>query len=487
MEGIKAFLKNLLSNKPALFWLGVLGVLFSLPNPIIALPPLIFIAFAPLFIINTGKSFWHRLFFGFLFLFVISLGVIFPLDINKLILSLPSVGLLLCAFAIADLLYAFGLASGGINPFLLAAGWVAAQYLSAHCPLTFPLPIEVALVRLPALLQSASVFGPYSGAFLIISVNAAIANLILRKKHAQIYTFVLILFVINFGYGLVVLNEKTPVTPMANLAIMQPNTTLREGLLTIRSSFFREYFDGKKIWLSREAVKKGAQIVVWPEAEGDNYILQDDKFLSRLHQEVGAEMVIGTSYIDYVRYKKFYNIAFLLKADGSTTPPYRKIGLFPFAEGAFYTPGSDYLTLPSHTLNSIGAMICLDSAYPWLARNLVRNGANILVALSTDTLFGNSIMPYFHENLIALRAIENGRFGIHVGNNGPSAAFDNKGQLLFETPYNKTAYANINVSPLTGTTIYNRLGDWFAVLCTIVTIVNMLLAFKRKLSIDGHA
>ena len=50
-------------------------------------------------------------------------------------------------------------------------------------------------------------------------------------------------------------------------------------------------------------------------------------------------------------------------------------------------------------------------------------------------------------------------------------------------PYNKTAYANVNVSPMTGTTVYNRLGDWFPAVCVVIILGNILLTFKGKLSL----
>jgi apolipoprotein N-acyltransferase len=46
-----------------------------------------------------------------------------------------------------------------------------------------------------------------------------------------------------------------------------------------------------------------------------------------------------------------------------------------------------------------------------------------------------------------LRAVENNKYGIHVGNSGPSIICDNKGRVITQIPYGKTGYASAVVYP----------------------------------------
>jgi apolipoprotein N-acyltransferase len=130
------------------------------------------------------------------------------------------------------------------------------------------------------------------------------------------------------------------------------------------------------------------------------------------------------------------------------TEPYRKNRTFPLFETQWVSRGKEYVTLPSSTpLKDVGCMICLESLCPQVARGLVRSGAKALVCISVDTSFGNSIVPYIHSASIVFRAIENNKYGIHVGNSGPSIICDNKGRIITRIPYGKTAHANAVIYP----------------------------------------
>ncbi|MFC1559669.1 nitrilase-related carbon-nitrogen hydrolase [Candidatus Margulisiibacteriota bacterium] len=193
---------------------------------------------------------------------------------------------------------------------------------------------------------------------------------------------------------------------------------------------------------------KKPKLIVWPELSG-NFILQDDAYLSYLHKQItskGAELLLGTSYIDYSHNKNIFNIAFILMENSDATEKYRKQKIFPFSETEDYSSGKKTLTLSSRSgLGRVGVMICLESLYPDVAKNLVKEGAGILCLISADTSFGNSSIPYLHSKLIALRAVENNRYAIHVGNSGPSTVADNKGRIILEIPYGEIAYGCVDV------------------------------------------
>jgi apolipoprotein N-acyltransferase len=477
--------KNHLFNDVALFIFGIFAVLVSLPNPLFSCPLGIFVALVPLFYLGRGRSFRARLFINIIFIAAVSLVIITPLDLNRMVFSVPNSLMLIASFIIAVLFYSIFLAFSGANSVLIGASWVAAGFLLSL--FSFPLPIETALVPFPILLQSANVLGASFISFLIVSSNSAIAGLLAggRDRKTIIFSVIIVLGLLtNLMYGAVSLSRQEAAPSKVNIAIIQPDVTLNDYVLIERSRLFGDYFDKRNVYLTKEAVKKGARLIIWPELAG-NFTLQNDKFLDYMRQEItsqGAETLIGTGYVDYSRDRRLYNSAFILKKDGSTTEPYRKTSLFPFIETTRYSNGDTAVPLPTGSgLGQVGVHICLESIYPSVPRKLVREGAGILALISSDALFGNSIIPYVHKNLMALRAIENDRYAVHAGNAGPSAVFDNKGRLLVEIPYNKTAYANVDVSPLTGTTIYNRLGDWFGGLCVVIAGAKIILALRTKL------
>ena len=446
-----------------LFFFGLLFSLASMPNPLIYLPLGIFAGFAPLFILNQKLSGWKRFLVNLLFSELFAMVLLIPLDATKLVYTFMETFSLIAIFAAVALAHAMIITFSAflsdkygwhLSPLFFGTSWVMLQYLisNVHFALTFP--VETALASLPIMIQSARVFGPYFAVFLIIFTNALLANAFV-KNHKNTWTISLsILFLVhsvNLGYGYFSLNSPQDHGKPVNIAIIQPNITSKDYVLKEKSKLFENIFNRKLVDLSVEALKKRPDLIVWPELSG-NYILQNDEYLEELHKSItskGAELLIGTSYIDRCDNGKKYNIAFILETDGDMTEPYRKTRIFPFSETQWLSRGKDLMTLPSSTaLKNIGAMICLESTYPSISKGLVRAGAQALILISTDASFGNSMIPYLHSAQIVFRAIENNRYAVHLGNTGPSIICDNKGRVITQIPYGKTAYANAVIYPV---------------------------------------
>jgi apolipoprotein N-acyltransferase len=341
-----------------------------------------------------------------------------------------------------------------ISPIFFGLCWIAAQYVLTITPFAFPFPIETALATFPIMIQSARVLGPYFIAFLIISTNALLANALFKKDRriwAISIAILLVLHIMNMGYGSWSLGQPSKIGEPVKIAIIQTNLSLKDFALKEQSGLFNKILNKKLIDVTKDSLKRSPQLIIWPELSGD-FILQNDDYLSYLHKSVtskGAELLIGTTYIDYCNYRNKYNIAFILKTDGDMTEPYRKNRPFPLFETQWASRGKRSMTLPSATpLKNVGCMICLESISPQIAKGLVCSGAKVLVCISVDTSFGNSMVPYIHSASMILRAVENNKYGIHVGNSGPSIICDNKGRVITQIPYGKTAYANAVVYPV---------------------------------------
>jgi apolipoprotein N-acyltransferase len=390
------------------------------------------------------------------------MALLVPLDAGKLAYIFPDTLWIVLIFLIVGFIYAlsFTLASflsdkygWNMGPIFFGTSWVLAQYLLTIVPLAFPFPIETALATFPIMIQSARILGPYSIAFLIIFTNALLANALIKKDRATWTISIAILLTIhplNICYGYWSLNSIPKFGEPVRIAIIQTNLSLRDFVLKEQSDLFKSMINKKLIDISKDSLKKSPKLIIWPELSGD-FVLQNDDYLSYLHKNItskGAELLIGTSYIDYCNKRKKYNIAFILKTNGDMTEPYRKNRTFPLFETQWASRGMEYVTLPSSTpLKNVGCMICLESLCPQIARGLARSGAKALVCISVDTSFGNSMVPYIHSASMVLRAVENNKYGIHVGNSGPSIICDNKGRVITQIPYGKTAYANAIIYP----------------------------------------
>ena len=67
------------------------------------------------------------------------------------------------------------------------------------------------------------------------------------------------------------------------------------------------------------------------------------------------------------------------------------------------------------------------------ARRAVRNGARILVVVTNDGWFGNSLGPRQHWNIHRFRAVESGLSLVRAANTGISGATDHRGVVLGQT------------------------------------------------------
>jgi apolipoprotein N-acyltransferase len=277
------------------------------------------------------------------------------------------------------------------------------------------------------------------------------ANIIyLRSKNYLTISIAILLSIniLNIAYGSYCLYSGSSVNKSGTVAIIQPNITSREYYLKQNNRLFNKLVKNRLLELTRKAINGNPKLIIWPELAGE-YILQNDEYLGYLHKTItskGVDLLIGTSYIDYMEDRKEYNIAFLLRSNGTTTDPHRKMAIFPFVEAQRYSNGGKPTNLPSsYAFGNIGPMICLESTYPQIARKLVEAGATLLISISTDASFGNSMIPYIHSAQIVFRAIENNKYAIHAGNTGPSIVCDNKGRVLTYIPFGKTAIGFVSI------------------------------------------
>ena len=74
-------------------------------------------------------------------------------------------------------------------------------------------------------------------------------------------------------------------------------------------------------------------------------------------------------------------------------------------------------------------MICYEIIFPELIQNLKKE-TNLIINISEDGWFGNSIGPYQHFAKAVFRSIENGTFLVRAANQGVSAIISNRGETI---------------------------------------------------------
>jgi apolipoprotein N-acyltransferase len=172
---------------------------------------------------------------------------------------------------------------------------------------------------------------------------------------------------------------------------------------------------------------------------------------------------------------------------------YDKIFLLPFGEAVpapfdsvmpgfvgTFAYGSEYDLLPLGDAKA-GVMICFESHFGQLSREYVRNGADVLIEMTNDGYLGPTPVLRQHLANAVFRAVETNRPVLRVTNVGITAYINERGQVIDPAPTYTEAARVWSVSKSDGSqTFYVKYGDWFAWLCTIVTVVLLAMTFWRK-------
>jgi apolipoprotein N-acyltransferase len=121
---------------------------------------------------------------------------------------------------------------------------------------------------------------------------------------------------------------------------------------------------------------------------------------------------------------------------------------------------------------ALSLSICYEVAYPELVRQTA-DEFSVLVTVSNDTWFGDSLGPFQHLQIAQMRARELGRSLFRVTNNGITALVTPDGVVERQLPKNVADVLVAEVPLYRGRTPYGRLGQW----PLLVLIGSGLLAF----------
>ena len=118
----------------------------------------------------------------------------------------------------------------------------------------------------------------------------------------------------------------------------------------------------------------------------------------------------------------------------------------------------------------IATAICYEIAYAELVRSSAEN-ANLLLTLSNDTWFGQSIGPKQHFQIARMRAAENGKPLIRATNDGISALITEDGKVSATIPAHKRGVLEGILEPRTGLTPFGRYGSYPILLASLLWVL----------------
>ena len=223
---------------------------------------------------------------------------------------------------------------------------------------------------------------------------------------------------------------------------------------------------------------KPFDLVVWPENASD--INPDNDVITRLQLEnlvnnrLKTPLIFGTITTSG---KRMYNSSKLWLPGRGEVDQYDKKRPVPFGEyvpdrAFFYALSPDLVGEIYRGYNfgtrdgifnvkgrKLGILICFEEAIDELPREVVSEGASVLIAQTNNSDFGHSDETFQQTAIAKLRAIETGRSLVNVSTVGPSTIFDAKGNILSSTKTYVAGHVIANV-PLVTSKNLAMLGGW---------------------------
>ena len=350
----------------------------------------------------------------------------------------------------------------------------------------------------PKLIEAAQWGGVYAVSFLIVAVNASIALVAFNRNRRSILIAISVLvfvaiigfFSINTTYnGNNAALHVVALQPNVPMHLVKTNEEMRELMvrhITMTETALRAVPDDQK-----------PRFVIWPESPMYFTYAGDSQFrelVSRFAREHRTSLLFNSQ--EPAPYGGLYNSAMLINEDGGLVGQYDKIRLLPFGEyvplprwlpGAGlitgivgdFEPGAKYTIFRLGGVLDAGVFICIESAYPSIARAFANGGAQVLINISNDGYLGRTAVMRQHLANAVFRAVENKRHVLRVTNSGITALITPNGEILEPTAAFEPAIRQWAINGDTPTTPYTRYGDIFVMFCSVLSALIFVGAVRK--------
>ncbi len=405
--------------------------------------------------------------------------------------------------------------------FLASAAWVATEWLRSTTVFTgFGWNgLGVALHQNLVLIQAADLVGVMGLSFLPMFVACTAWNTFTRLVSAfrgegtcrtrVDVTVALVLLLVTAGYGMLKITETRKDDIKVRAALIQPNVPQadawsRDG--RVAQATYEKLNKLTRMYASAREGLSPMDLVIWPEsALPVNFRDRWEQLPPQWHQRY-FNGLLGVGDYSLLTGTELYEIphpsdeeamarvrggvsAILMRGDVENRQEHDKVHLVPFGEylplreippfsflrGVLpgdFEPGlsTEPLKLEKPEVQLI-PLICFEDTIGRVARRFVREAPQMIVAISNDGWFLQSVETEMHLANALFRAIELRRPMVRASNIGVTCFIDTHGRITsrLTDPETGTSFlegvlpGEVSVPRAGALTVYARFGDWFAV------------------------
>ena len=355
--------------------------------------------------------------------------------------------------------------AGVASPFAVALLWTALDHLRSFALTGFPwATLGYAQHQNPALLPLASLGGVYALSFVSVLGGASLARVVRLRRLGR--------------------RGRLAASPRSrwrtrSASRSRPRRPDEAGLPRLRVAVLQGNIDQGVKWSPEWAE---STLAIYEDSApaggragrardrlaGDGGARRDrtraratDLRFERLARETGAALVVGAVGLEFGPGATLVGVtdsAFVFDASGRLVHRYDKTHLVPFGE---YVPLQDLLgrvfravargiaeigvsagerpralrfAVPGAAAElTAGVPICYELLFPELTRRFVRDGAEVLFAITNDAWYGRTGAPYQFLAITALRSAETRVWTARAANTGVSAIIDARGRVRRQT------------------------------------------------------
>jgi apolipoprotein N-acyltransferase len=334
-------------------------------------------------------------------------------------------------------------------------------------------------------IQAVDIVGVHGLDAILALVNVLVFRLLAGERLSRCsVVLVSSTLVIWFGYGIWTFHAwqgRIQVWPNINMGFIQPNEKPTLGRYPVHPGYSKHY--PPELELTVQLAMQGADWVVWPEARYKSAL--DTQGVLDSYRQVTAQGQVNLLFHDMAHSDEAgmritRNKVVAINHQGEIIAEHQKNKLVPFGE---YTPllqsapwiaefftdffgeftreieaGQEHRSIYTDKLNIV-PLICNETMHSrFVAEAVGKQPKHLLLGMSSNGWFGNTLQPYQHASTSVLRAVENRLTFLHVLNNGPSLAVLPTGEALFQAEYGVAGgYLFAAPYPAEGnTTVYSR-------------------------------
>jgi apolipoprotein N-acyltransferase len=493
------------------------GLISSLAMPRENFWPLIFVSLALVLISVRGLRFWSGSVIGFFggFAFYAS-------QIEWMSLYLGPIPWLALSF-LEGVIFGIGLGviailwsatssmkQSAFRPILIAAAiatvWTSREWISINLPYGgFPWS-RLAQALSDSFLANFVYFVGISGLSFVVAFLTVLAIGWFENKKVFVRENYL-----SFGAFMVLLLIPAITTVPANaeageitIAAVQGNANAGLFSNSERGTFLRNHLEASQLLLTHP-MREEIDVIVWPENASDVNPQTDELAalqIDSLTRAFDVPLIFGS--ITEAN-GEIYNSSLYWAPGQGQQDQYDKKRPVPFAE---YVPDRDFwyqlapdligLVSRGYTFGTrdgifelnganLGALICFEIAIDAIGRELVSDGAQIILSQTNNADFGRSDETFQQAALARLRAIETGRTIVNISTVGVSVIYSADGSIVEELPI-YTSGVMVQTLPLrTSITPAMFIGDFFDLTINLLALGLLSFAIRFRVKRNSYS